>query len=503
MQTREHMSHAARAKKTPFLLLVVAAAIAAAGCYESRHVNPATDADGDADSDGDGDADAWEVVGEVWAPGPTRVDLLFVVDSSGSMSEEQSTLVSQMVVAMRELIAPDDPDALAVDDLHVGVISADMGTHGYVIQTCTAEQPGDFGELTTTGRGDWCESTYLAPDCGGGECRWLAHTPEFPDDGRVPGDLPIWDDFACIAALGTGGCGFEQPLEASYRALVENSRPGMVNEGFLRDDALLAVVYVTDEDDCSTPNPEMFNPSRDDLGPLNVRCVLAEDELYPVERYREAFVALKGGRAERVVVAAIAGVPIDGRWEPGDPLERLRDLREINPSNPNELVVSCDTGMGVAFPPARIVELVYGFGSSGYLASICRDDWTSALRGIARRIQAGLEVVCPAETPWEPAIGACRVVATFTDDAPCPRPADEAGPGRREGSQVDLGVVGGRRRCEILPADYDGSGRPDGALDGWYVQTVGAECPGGDLRFTDGAVPTRPSTIQLECLAHR
>jgi hypothetical protein len=36
--------------------------------------------------------------------------------------------------------------------------------------------------------------------------------------------------------------------------------PGMPNEGFLRDDSLLAIVYVTDEDDCSTGNAALFNP---------------------------------------------------------------------------------------------------------------------------------------------------------------------------------------------------------------------------------------------------
>ena len=39
-----------------------------------------------------------------------------------------------------------------------------------------------------------------------------------PDDGRDPSNLPIWQDFGCIATLGTGGCGFEQPPESSLAA---------------------------------------------------------------------------------------------------------------------------------------------------------------------------------------------------------------------------------------------------------------------------------------------
>jgi hypothetical protein len=146
-------------------------------------------------------------------------------------------------------------------------------------------------------------------------------------------------------------------------------------------------VYITDEDDCSAANPEIFNPDRDDFGPLNVRCALREDLMHPIDRYHDAFVGLRGGDESAVVVAAITGVPIDGSWNPGDSLERLRELRQVNPSNPNELVPSCTTGMGIAFPPVRIVELVYSFGRHGILESICRSDWTAALGAITRSIQ--------------------------------------------------------------------------------------------------------------------
>ena len=52
-----------------------------------------------------------------------------------------------------------------------------------------------------------------------------------------------------MASVGAHGCGFEHQLESVYAALnniVENA-------GFLRDDALLAVVFVTNEDDGSAP----------------------------------------------------------------------------------------------------------------------------------------------------------------------------------------------------------------------------------------------------------
>src|SRR5206468_1785318 len=63
-------------------------------------------------------------------------------------------------------------------------------------------------------------------------------------------------EFRCTAGLYLDGCGLEQQLEAVYRALVyhdasdraDNADP---NAGFLRDDALLAIVLLTDEEDGS------------------------------------------------------------------------------------------------------------------------------------------------------------------------------------------------------------------------------------------------------------
>jgi hypothetical protein len=61
----------------------------------------------------------------------------------------------------------------------------------------------------------------------------------------------------CTAGLGTSGWGFEQPLEAMYLALDGNP----ANQGFLREDAHLAVVIFADEDDCSVADPHLFDLS--------------------------------------------------------------------------------------------------------------------------------------------------------------------------------------------------------------------------------------------------
>jgi hypothetical protein len=66
-----------------------------------------------------------------------------------------------------------------------------------------------------------------------------------------PTDANMNAALACRANVGTGGPGFEMPLLMSRWALSERVMDG-TNAGFLRDDALLAIVYLTDENDSST-----------------------------------------------------------------------------------------------------------------------------------------------------------------------------------------------------------------------------------------------------------
>ena len=60
------------------------------------------------------------------------------------------------------------------------------------------------------------------------------------------------DAFKCIAALGETGCGFEHQLAAiAVRWASTEGRPPAENQTFLRPDANLAIVMLTNEDDCS------------------------------------------------------------------------------------------------------------------------------------------------------------------------------------------------------------------------------------------------------------
>jgi hypothetical protein len=62
------------------------------------------------------------------------------------------------------------------------------------------------------------------------------------------------ETFSCLALVGTGGLGAEQPMAASLAALSAfHNEAGGCNEGFLRPDAALVLTFVTDTEDDSSP----------------------------------------------------------------------------------------------------------------------------------------------------------------------------------------------------------------------------------------------------------
>src|SRR5262249_17755381 len=87
--------------------------------------------------------------------------------------------------------------------------------------------------------------------------------------------------FGCLAQVGASGCGFEHQMAAVRAALGDSTMnlPAPAgNANFLRNDAYLAIIWITNEDDCSAPpDSELFNPTQnalsDPLGPLaSYRC---------------------------------------------------------------------------------------------------------------------------------------------------------------------------------------------------------------------------------------
>ena len=197
-----------------------------------------------------------------------------------------------------------------------------------------------LGSCTATGDGGLLLSAPTSDGCPTPDGHFIIDEGGTTPSGNYPqGQLA--ETFACIAHLAPDGCGFEQPLEAMRTALTTDYP---TNAGFLRPDAMLMVVLVTDEDDCSAADDSLFDSSQHELDdPLgqygSFRCfdlavTCAEDNriigaktdcqvndtspyLFPVQRYVDVLIQLKGDPG-MVLVAAMSG-------ESG-PVEVIQDL---------------------------------------------------------------------------------------------------------------------------------------------------------------------------------
>lgn len=210
-----------------------------------------------------------------------KIDVLFVLDNSVSMDDEHKHLIPSAQRLFENLANPPCssdsggeqvvsenglcPDGYTIEfaprrDMHVGVISTSIGARGG--NGCPEQE-------------DWQrdDRAYLIPRVrdgvvdpnGNGILTWTGGT----DEALAEMSDQLGQH---LAAAGTRGCGFEQPLESVYRFLVDPS-PDESTElnpstnraestgidtallaqraEFLRPDSAVIVVVLSDEDDCS------------------------------------------------------------------------------------------------------------------------------------------------------------------------------------------------------------------------------------------------------------
>jgi hypothetical protein len=196
--------------------------------------HPTTDADDPDHGDGDGD-DGDEEPPKLDMPEGglsecSLVDLLFVIDDSNSMLGEQSNLIA----SFDGFIAGIQANLAEVNDYHIGVVTTDA----YALNQDGCRMLGALVTESAAGVcGPWAEGRYIS----------LA-------DELAP-------SFTCAANVGPGGDTNERQIDAALQALgPELAGPGACNEGFLRDEALLVLVLITDEDDPGSPLPGQGSP---------------------------------------------------------------------------------------------------------------------------------------------------------------------------------------------------------------------------------------------------
>ncbi|QSQ16612.1 choice-of-anchor D domain-containing protein [Myxococcus landrumensis] len=230
-----------------------------------------------------------------------KVDVLFVVDNSGSMMEEQQSLGQNFAAFLSAANA-------ASVDYRIGV-------------TTTGLDPSPGG---------WSECPGGAQ---GGENGRL-----FPVDNSRPRIItPATANAAGVFADNTkvGVCHWnEQGLDAAHRALSDpllynqddtrTQQPNDGNGGFLRQDAKLAIIFLSDEEDFSAQ---------------------------PVSFYETYFLALKGNDKTKLSINAIVG-PMD--------------------------LSTCPTSSSSG---SRYIQLAQATG--GVVESICTPNWAASLEKLS------------------------------------------------------------------------------------------------------------------------
>jgi hypothetical protein len=271
--------------------------------------------------------------------GCDKVDFLFVIDNSGSMSDEQSNLIASFDGFIGAI-----QNTLEAQDYHVMVVSTDAGGSGGYSVTCTngvcsCTPVPACCEQVCNGLSDSCNG-FACDDLPGGECETtLGAGKIFEEDGTscLPEDGPRYmtqaepdlaGTFSCAAHVCTYGDGNERPMEA----MLEATSPALnamdaCNDGFVRDDAILVVTFITDEEDA------MKSPGD------------------PQDWY-DGLLANKGGDPDAVAVLGLFG---DGDL-PGGECPPLTD----------------DVG---AEPSPRLRAFVELFGDRGVAGSVCADDF--------------------------------------------------------------------------------------------------------------------------------
>lgn len=236
-----------------------------------------------------------------WQQAPTdEVDILWVIDNSNSMKLEQDLLAAGFDSFVSSLEETNT-------NFHLGVITTDFDY----------DDP-NRGVLVG-------EPIYLDNDDD--------YQLEFAGD---PNAEPPIDGRALV---GLNGSGKEKGLEAAAYALSPQMTTTL-NAGFLRSDANLLVVFVSDEDDCSDDGA--LGPDAD-----NRECYSRRDDLTPVGELVDAITSVKSTR-DRVQLAAIVGPPDAGAL--------------------------CDEN---TLPGTRYIEAARL--TAGLAGSICETDWSGFL----------------------------------------------------------------------------------------------------------------------------
>jgi hypothetical protein len=384
------------------------------------------------------------------------LDILFVIDNSPSMDPKQRALAAGFPMLMTALQSslPTGPP-----DLHIGVISSDMGAGAgeaggncsVVLGNQAILWGNDPSANPSSERNKYATVQNLATAAGNAGCgmnsgaRWIEDLQDGTGGGRSKNYVGnLQEVFSCLAsAVGTGGCGYEHTLQSLRVALKPQQDVNQQNVGFLRRDAALAIVIISDEDDCSaSPNPDLndtmfarrtlgdtaslrcatrghvcnaspipnYEPSAGYTGTAPFVANLADCEAkddtdprnLPLIRVRDIIESVKQVKQrpdEQILVSGIIGWPRNGdltgvqyridKDTTSLPVEQSK-LWDTMPICTVPTVKSTDGNIYKAYAALRLKKFIDGFGAQGRTYSICDSDLSPVMTQIGESIGSSL-----------------------------------------------------------------------------------------------------------------
>ena len=244
-------------------------------------------------------------VDEIRQTAVDKIDLLFMIDNSISMADKQAILADAVPLLVDRLITPicvrsctqadnctpaqekdgiptngvanadgkcasGAPEFSPIKDIHVGVVTSSLGSHGAPNvkgNVCVEADDDDHAHLLG-------EIRHLAGTYNDqGFLKWDQTKPaKYNPPGDSVGTMFEGKFKEMVVSASEHGCGYEASLEAWYRFLIDptppqgatlpmgsnTTVPGVQDDtilaqraAFLRGDSLVAVVMLSDENDCS------------------------------------------------------------------------------------------------------------------------------------------------------------------------------------------------------------------------------------------------------------
>jgi len=325
-----------------------------------------------------------------------KTDILFVVDDSGSMKSSQDNLRDSFGKFIARLEASPVKNAYQIG---ITTTSVDYASGGGNFATVFPSSTTDCASPTSAGD-PFPAGALVRVEGTSDQCTRRQFESGVPRILQA-GSPSLVGDFTANVYVGVVGSGKEQALRTARLALSEPLLSG-ANAGFLRPGARLAVIIVSDDDDCS--DPERTGTSNEPTA-----CTT-----HPVQDYVTFFQGPIGGEDRRLVVGGIIAVA-------PDPTTGALVPTLCQKHNPDGSLMWTDpptntTPATTEHAAPRYFQFLQSFGQNGIVDSICNATFDDTLVAIASVI--GQEVPL-SSTPADWRLLAVSVVKPDGSRIPC------------------------------------------------------------------------------------